>query len=64
MNISISMQNLQTKPRRIPYELKKELFVRLEFQFFSPKIKRNTSITQRKKLTNRLTLFTFNIYAV
>ena len=49
MNISILMQNLQKKPHRIPYVLKRTLFVILEFHIFSPKIKRKTSIAQRKK---------------
>ena len=49
MNISIFMRNLQTKPHRIPYVLKRALLVRLEFHIFSPNIKRKTPIAQRKK---------------
>ena len=48
MNISISTQNLQTKPNQILYQLKGDLFARVEFHLINPKIKCKTSITQRK----------------
>ena len=48
MNFSILIVNLQTKPNQILYDLKRELFARLEFHLISLKIKRKLPLHREK----------------
>ena len=48
INSGTLMVNSQTKPNRIPYELKRELFARLEFHLISVKIKRKVPLHREK----------------